>query len=54
MRQPSDEAARERLKVRGEGELWHERGGKEGGVGCGEVRRSQGTFYRCRGGGRRR
>jgi hypothetical protein len=53
MRQLSDEAARERLKVRGEGELWHERGGKEGGVGCGEVRRSQGTFYRCRGGGRR-
>jgi hypothetical protein len=39
--------------VRGGGELRHERGGKEGGVGCSEVRRGRGTFYRCRGGGRR-
>jgi hypothetical protein len=41
------------LKVRGGGELRHERGGKEGGVGCGEVRHGRGAFYRCRGGGRR-
>jgi hypothetical protein len=34
------------------GELQHERGEKEGGVGCSEVRRGWGTFYRCRGGGR--
>jgi hypothetical protein len=42
-----------RLKARGGGELRRERGGKEGGVGCGEVRHDRGTFYRCRGGGRR-
>jgi hypothetical protein len=41
------------MKERGGGELWSERGGKEGGVGCGEVRHDQGAFYRCRGGGRR-
>jgi hypothetical protein len=34
------------------GELQHERGEKEGGVGCSEVRRGWGTFYRCRGRGR--
>jgi hypothetical protein len=42
-----------RLKVRGGGELQCERGGKEGGVMSGEVRRSRGAFYRCRWGGRR-
>jgi hypothetical protein len=30
--------------VHGGGELWHERGGKEGGVGCGAVRRSWGRL----------
>jgi hypothetical protein len=39
-------------KARG-GEVQCERGGKEGGVGCGEMRRSWGAFYKCRGGGRR-
>jgi hypothetical protein len=38
------------MKVRGGGELRCERGGKEGGVGCGEMRGSRGAFYRCRGG----
>jgi hypothetical protein len=42
-----------RLKARGGDELRRERGGKEGGVGCSEVRRGRGAFYRCRGGGRR-
>jgi hypothetical protein len=46
-------AKRWRLKARSGGELWHERGGKEGGVGCGEVRCYRGAFYRCQGGGRR-
>jgi hypothetical protein len=41
-----------RLKACGGGELQHEIGGKEGGVGCGMVRHGQGTFYRCRGGRR--
>jgi hypothetical protein len=41
------------MKAHGGGELHHERGGKEGGVGCGEMRRGQGAFYRCRGGARR-
>jgi hypothetical protein len=40
------------MKAHGGEELWRERGGKEGGVGCGEVRRDRGNFYRCRGGGR--
>jgi hypothetical protein len=38
------------MRRRGEGELWCKRGGREGGVGCGEVRHSRGEFYRCRGG----
>jgi hypothetical protein len=53
MRQLGDEAARQRLKAHGGDELRRERGGKEGGVGCGEVRHGRGAFYRCRGGGRR-
>jgi hypothetical protein len=52
MRWLADEAARQRLKARSAGELLHERGGKEGGVGCGGVRRGWGAFYRCQGGGR--
>jgi hypothetical protein len=40
-----------RLKARGGGELGCERGGKEGGVGCGDARRGWSAFYRCRGGG---
>jgi hypothetical protein len=40
------------MKARDGGELHCERGGKEGGVGCGEVRRGRGACYRCRGGGR--
>jgi hypothetical protein len=48
-----NEAAQQQLKVRVGGELWHERGQKEGGVGCGEVRHGRGAFHRCRGGGRR-
>jgi hypothetical protein len=38
------------MKARGGDELRYERGGKEGGVGCGEMRRGRGAFYRCRGG----
>jgi hypothetical protein len=37
------------MKARGGDELRCERGGKEGGVGCGEMRRGRGDFYRCRG-----
>jgi hypothetical protein len=48
-----DEAARRRLKARGGDEVRCERLGKEGGVGCGEIRCGRGAFYRCRGGGRR-
>jgi hypothetical protein len=39
-------------KAHGGGKLRCKRGGKEGGVGCGELRRDQGAFYRCRRGGR--
>jgi hypothetical protein len=48
-----DKATRQRLKAHSGGGLRRERGGKEGGVGCGEVRCGRSTFYRCRGGGRR-
>jgi hypothetical protein len=41
------------MKARGGCELRRERGGKEGGVGCSEMRRGRGAFYRCQGGGRR-
>jgi hypothetical protein len=34
-------------KARSGDELQCERGGKEGGVGCGEMRRGRGAFYRC-------
>jgi hypothetical protein len=52
-RRPSDGAVRRRLKARDGDELRRERGGKEGGVGCGEMRHDRGAFYRCRVGGRR-
>jgi predicted component of type VI protein secretion system len=32
------------MKARGGDELWRERGGKEGGVGCCEMRRGRGAF----------
>jgi hypothetical protein len=41
------------MKVHGGGELLRERGGKEGSVGCGEMRCGRGAFYMCRGGGKR-
>jgi hypothetical protein len=34
-------------RLGGGDELWHERGGKEGGVGCVEMMRGQGAFYSC-------
>jgi hypothetical protein len=34
-------------KARSGDELQCERGGKEGGVGCGEMRCGRGAFYRC-------
>jgi hypothetical protein len=37
------------IKTRSGDELQRKRGGKEGGVGCGEMRRGWGAFYRCRG-----
>jgi hypothetical protein len=37
------------MKARGGDELRCERGGKEGVVGCGEMRRSRGAFYMCEG-----
>jgi hypothetical protein len=39
------------MKARGGDKLRRERGGKEGGLGCGKMRRGRGAFYRCRGGG---
>jgi hypothetical protein len=38
------------MKARGRDEHRRERGGKEGSVGCGEMRRGWGAFYKCRGG----
>jgi hypothetical protein len=38
------------MKARGRDEHRRERGGKEDSVGCGEMRRGWGAFYRCRGG----
>jgi hypothetical protein len=51
VKRPGDGDKMVAMKVRGDDELRHERGGKEGGVGCGEMRRGQGAFYRCRGEG---
>jgi hypothetical protein len=50
---PGDGGKAAEMKAHGGGELRHERGGKEGSVGCDEMRRGRGAFYRCRGGGRR-
>jgi hypothetical protein len=52
-RRPGDGAVQRRLKARGGDELRRKRGGKEGGVRCGEMRHDRGAFYGCRGGGRR-
>jgi hypothetical protein len=52
VKRPGDGDKAAATKARGGGELWRERGGKEGGVGCAEMRRGRGAFYRCRGGGR--
>jgi hypothetical protein len=53
VKRPGDGGKVAGKKARGGGELWRERGGKEGGVGCGEMRRDRGAFYKCRLGGRR-
>jgi hypothetical protein len=50
VKRPGDGGKAAVMKARGGDELWCERGGKEGGVGCGEMRRGQGAFYRCRAG----
>jgi hypothetical protein len=44
----------QRPNVHGGDTLRCERGGKDGGVGCGKVRRSRGTVYRCGEGSERR
>jgi hypothetical protein len=53
VKRPGDGGKVAVMKVHCGGVLWHERGAKEGGVGCGVVRRGRGAFYWCRGGGRR-
>jgi hypothetical protein len=52
VKQPGDGGEAAAMKVCGRGELRCERGGKEGGVGCGEMRHDRGAFYRCRGRGK--
>jgi hypothetical protein len=47
---PGDGGKATAMKVRGGDELRCERGGKEGGVGCSEMRHGRGAFYRCQGG----
>jgi hypothetical protein len=49
VKRPGDGGKAAAMKVLGGGELRRERGGKEGGVGCSEMRRDRGAFYRCRG-----
>jgi hypothetical protein len=39
VKQPGDSGKAVATKARGGDELWRERGGKKGGVGCGEMRR---------------
>jgi hypothetical protein len=46
VKRPGDGGKAVVMKARGGGELRHERGGKEGSVGCGKVRCSRGAFYR--------
>jgi hypothetical protein len=53
VKRPGDGGKAAATKVCGGGELRRERGGKEGGVGCGEMRCGRGAFYWCRGGGNR-
>jgi hypothetical protein len=53
VKRPGDGGKTTTMKARGGDELRRERGGKEGSVGCGEMRHDRGSFYRCRGGGRR-
>jgi hypothetical protein len=53
VKRPGDGGKATVMKARGGDELRCERGGKEEGVGCGEMCRDRGAFYRCRGGGRR-
>jgi hypothetical protein len=53
VKQSGDGGKTAAMKTCGGDKLWCERGGKEGGVGCSEMRCGKGAFYRCRGGGRR-
>jgi hypothetical protein len=52
VKRPGDGGKAVATMVHSGGELRCERGGKEGGVVCGEMRRGRGAFYRCRGGGK--
>jgi hypothetical protein len=47
VKRPGDGGKTVAMKARSGDELRRERGGKEGVVGCGEMRRSRGAFYRC-------
>jgi hypothetical protein len=51
VKRPGDGGKAAVTKVHGGGELWHERGGKEGGVGCGEIRRGRVPFIGAEGEG---
>jgi hypothetical protein len=53
VKRPGDGGKAAGMKTRAGGELRCERGGKEGGVGCSEMRCGRGAFFRCQGGGRR-
>jgi hypothetical protein len=53
VKRPGDGGKAAVMKMHGGDEHRHEGGGKEGGVGCDEMRRGRGAFYRFRGGGRR-
>jgi hypothetical protein len=45
VKRPGDGGKAAVMKVHCGGKLWRERGAKEGGVGCGVVRRGRGAFY---------
>jgi hypothetical protein len=47
VKRPGDSGKMAAMKARSGDELQHKRGGKEGGVGCGEMRRDRGGFYRA-------
>jgi hypothetical protein len=53
VKRSSDGGKAAAMKAHGGGVLRCEKSGKEGGVGCDEVRCGWGAFYRCPGGGRR-